>query len=143
MAVAFVTQLTDCVDSRLALTKKMIELAQENLDEINRIEIELFNVLEKITSVTVSPATKSLDISIAGNRTDLNEVIHALRTIGYDANLRPEKDQVEYYAFWKKPDSDFKIWMNFSSTSCKRVFVGHHMVQEAIYKIECTDEPES
>lgn len=82
-----------------------------------------------------------IDLSFAGDGPKLSEVWKALRAAGYQPNNRPEKGKSSFYTHWHH-EGYSTVWMNFSSTVCRRVQVGTKTVEQPIYEVQCGELPE-
>jgi hypothetical protein len=93
----------------------------------------------KLAPLAVSYAFgTSLDYSFAGDRNLLVEVIRALRTSGWHShNPKPEPDATTYYAWFNHKTAATRLWINFTSTQCKRVQIGTQLVEQPVYKVVC------
>lgn len=83
----------------------------------------------------------SINLNFAGDGRKLGEVWGLLRKAGYKPNAHPKKGDTSFYTFWTH-DEHAKIWLNFTSTMCRRVQVGTQMVEQPIYEIQCGELPE-
>lgn len=76
-----------------------------------------------------------------GDGMKLKLVWGTLRRAGFNTILRPEKGQTTFYAFWER-EGHAKIFMDFSSSVCRRVKVGTKTVEQDVYEIQCGELPE-
>lgn len=103
---------------------------------------QLFLKLEQLDiDVAFDIRYGSIDIAFTGDGARLAEVWAALRQSGYKPSSRPEKGATAFSAFWNREEFA-KIWMNFSSSVCRRVQIGTQMVETPIYETQCGDLPE-
>jgi hypothetical protein len=81
----------------------------------------------------------SIDLLFAGDGPKLAKVWRLLRLHGYNTLSRPKKGDTTFSAFWR-PNVTVQyspIWMQFSSTLCRRVKVGTKMQEVDIYETQC------
>lgn len=83
-----------------------------------------------------------ISLSFTGDGPKLTAVWKLLRQCGYNSNDRPKKGDTTFYSFWSGPEGVAKIFLNFSSTVCRRVQVGTKMVETPIYETQCGELPE-
>jgi hypothetical protein len=83
----------------------------------------------------------SIDIAFAGSGEKLGKVWGLLRRTGYSTSSRPKAGDPSFSAFWNAPGDLSKIWLQFSSTVCKRIQTGTKMVEVAIYETVCEELP--
>jgi hypothetical protein len=76
-----------------------------------------------------------------GDGERLAAVWKELRRNGYKSDCRPKKGDTTFYAFWER-EGYARLFMNFSSSMCRRVQVGTKMVEQPIYETQCGDLPE-
>lgn len=103
---------------------------------------ELFAELEALDiDVRFDYQGGSIDVSFAGSGEKLGKVWGLLRRAGYSTDSRPKAGDSTFSAFWSAPDDLSRVWLNFSSTVCKRVKVGTKMVEVAVYETVCEELP--
>jgi hypothetical protein len=98
--------------------------------------------------VGVSIDRVSYNINVSGSRAELDILFGILRRAGLTPLRRPEEGQPSYSTYWyfdavggedllvtDKPC----IWVNFSSTSCKRVKVGTRLEEVDVYETVCEE----
>ena len=89
----------------------------------------------KINSVDVDGS--GYDIYITGSRADLDIMFGVLRRAGLEPDARPQEKQSTYSTFWR--NEVLRIWVMFSSTSCKQVQVRTELREVPVYEIVCED----
>jgi len=100
--------------------------------------MQMSKALEHIEILRVNFDSDSVDISVAGDQEVLKSIFRALRPLGYEPRSRPTiHPQSTYQTYFDHPDKDLTIWLNFSSTLCKRVKVGTKMQEVDIYETVC------
>jgi hypothetical protein len=77
-----------------------------------------------------------VSFTFTGTGAFFSEVWSELRRNGFTPTQRPKKGDVEFSAYWERPGCA-KLFMNFSSSLCKRVQVGTKMVEQPIYETQC------
>lgn len=101
---------------------------------------ELFRALEEMD---IEPRFQLDDDYVAvvftGDGSRLAEVWKLLRRHGYNTTTRPEKGDTTFYAFWHGPEGLARIFLQFSSSVCRRVQVGTKMAETPIYETQCGD----
>jgi len=114
--------------------RKVKHFFRDNQNEL----MQLSKALDHIELQRVSFDSDSIDISITGDQEVLKTVFQALRPLGYVPRTRPDiQPQATYQTYFDHPDKDMKVWLNFSSTLCKRVKVGTKMQEVDIYETVC------
>jgi hypothetical protein len=81
-----------------------------------------------------------ISLSFAGDGPKLAAVWKLLRRYGYNTGSRPKKGDTTFYAFWEQ-SGYAQLFMNFSSTMCRRVQVGTKMVEQPVYETQCGEMP--
>jgi hypothetical protein len=94
---------------------------------------------DDLLNVRMTPS--SLDLAAKGNKAALTRVIRALRVNGFNSKATPEEKDTFFSAFYTH-ETRSCIWLNFTSTACRRVEVGKKMVEQSIYETVC-DEGEA
>ena len=89
----------------------------------------------KINDVSVDGS--GYDIYITGSRADLDIMFGVLRRAGLEPDARPQEKQSTYSTFWR--NEVLRIWVMFSSTSCKQVQVRTELREVPVYEIVCED----
>jgi hypothetical protein len=116
------------------------QAANKNLKAFKQVvslKPDLFRGLE---DMDIEPSF-SLDneyvvVSFAGDGETLGKVWGLFRRNGYQTHSRPAKGDTMFYAFWDCA-GHAQLFMNFSSTLCKRVQVGTEMKEVPVYKTQC------
>lgn len=128
--------MVDSVHSSLQLVTKGLLMVAEHGDKMISI---LEPVKTKINSLTAD--FSGFNVYLAGGKDDLTTLFKALAAAGYRTNsTRPEANSPSWYGYFESEDqTQFKIWVNFSSTVCKRVKIGTWMVEQDVYEISCGD----
>ena len=105
-------------------------------------------VLDHLPTGAVNRITysdNSLTMSVNGSKHVLIATVRCFRTHGFKTGHdAPKENSPNWYAFFNHP-SRAKIFLSFSSTSCRRVKVGTQTVQQDLYEVVCNevnfDEP--
>lgn len=119
----------------------------ENAAVTIREAAQLFVALEALDiDVRIDTnSSASIDIRFSGSGGLLAEVWGLMRRAGWKlATSPPEKGATSFNGIWKH-QSDRRLcdlWMNFSSTVCRRVQIGTRMVEQPIYETQCGELPE-
>lgn len=109
-----------------ALFKQTVGALPDMFRAFEGLDLDVgFNLLEDYISV-----------QFAGDGPKLTAVWKLLRQNGYSTYARPKKGDTTFYAFWEREGSG-RIFLNFSSTMCRRVQVGTKMVEQPIYETQC------
>jgi hypothetical protein len=101
--------------------------------------------LEKIAALGFEPyvlSTTHIVANVNGDIDTLTAVIRALRTAGYSSPSKPERKNPSFTAFYKHPDAKLEIFLQFSSSVCKRVKVGETTQVVPVYEIQCGESTE-
>lgn len=139
----------DYIDQIPAKTSlKLIEAAQQAQKNIKafkeaiRARSALFRRLEELDiDVGFSPENAYIHVRFTGDGDRLGQVWGAFRQSGWKTTCRPEKGKNEFYAFWHQ-EGLVDLFMNFTSSVCRRVQVGTKMVEQPIYEMHCGELPE-
>jgi hypothetical protein len=119
------------LSERDALIKSLSKYAGEYsaaLDEFAKIEIAFHNV-----------TTDALNLTVTGTKHILNAAWGALRRAGFERHgERPAEGQTQFNGYFTHP-SGAKVWLQFTSTSCRRVQIGTQLVEQAVYETVCDE----
>ena len=85
----------------------------------------------------VSVDSTGYDIYVTGSRADLDVMFGILRRAGLEPDSRPQEKQSTYATFWR--NEVLRIWVMFSSTSCKQVQVRTELREVPVYETVCED----
>jgi mRNA degradation ribonuclease J1/J2 len=77
------------------------------------------------------------NVSITGSRADLDVMFGVLRRENLTPDQRPAEKNTGYCCFWRT--EGFKLWVWFTSTSCKRVQVGTKLEEVPVYDTVCEE----
>lgn len=140
------TLLDDPIEIELA--EAGIELAKKR-QRWNAIKDFYRPIINALQRLGLEPRLSGeVDVSFAGDAHKLAAVVRILRTSGFSTNSeRPKPGSNTWYAYYEHPDCATKVWLNFTSSVCRRVKVGTKMVEQDIYEVQCgdisevTDEP--
>lgn len=72
----------------------------------------------------------------------LSNIVRALRTRGWRTavgHLRPQKGDTTWTATFSKDGTEETVYVNFSSTVCRRVLVGSEVREVPVYETVCED----
>lgn len=99
----------------------------------------ILNALEDMPLITSWDG--DFNLSFAGSRVDIIRVWRALRASGWKLSSNttpPQANESTWAGFFHHPDFEFpRIWLRFSSTTCRRVARGTKMVEETIWETLC------
>lgn len=102
----------------------------------------LFRRLEELDiDLSFGMQDGDINVSFTGDGERLKTVWAELRRNGFEPAFRPKKGETEFSTFFQQAGFS-QIWFRFSSTVCKRVQVGTHMVEQPIYETRCDELPE-
>ena len=143
-----VTVDVDMLDDLPAKTMlRMVEQAQAAKQAIASFQktIKAFSALfRSVETMDIEPrfdlSAGSIDLSFTGTGDKLRAVWVELRRAGYKPNARPEKGKTQFYTYWEQ-EGYARIWMNFSSSVCRRVQVGTKTVETPVYETQCDEIP--
>ena len=85
----------------------------------------------------VSVDSTGYDIYVTGSRADLDIMFGILRRAGLEPDSRPQEKQSIYSTYWR--NEVLRIWVMFSSTSCKQVQVRTELREMPVYETVCED----
>lgn len=83
--------------------------------------------------------TDSYNVNVTGSRADLDIMFGLLRRAGLTPLTRPKEKESEYSTKWYTENYNFRIWIFFASTSCKRVQVGTKTQEVPVYETVCEE----
>ena len=92
--------------------------------------------------LTHTSLTNSLDLHIMGDAALLAKVFKKLRSEGYELQSgweRPKAGEISWSGYFKHQYVSEKIWVNFTSSVCKRVQVGTRMEEIPVYEVRCNE----
>jgi hypothetical protein len=124
------------------LRDKVVKRQKETLDFIERNRESYGPIVEEVSLLDpydMRIDSTSLDINIVGDKQVLNRVFGILRRHGYEPLERPTENTASYMTWFSKEGCG-GIWLNFSSTQCRRVKVGTKMVEQDVYDVVCNDD---
>lgn len=134
----------DMLDSVPAKTMlRLIELAQ-NAQKHNllfqttvRSLAPLFRQFEVLdVTLTFDLGGGDITLSFTGDGERLRQVWSELRRNGYKCATHPKKGDTTFYGWWRQ-EGFSNLWMNFSSSVCRRVQIGTKMVEQPVYETQC------
>lgn len=138
----------DMLDQLPAKTMlRLIELAQAAqkhnalFQKTVRTLAPLFRQLEVLdVTLTFNLGDGDINLTFTGDGERLRQVWSELRRNGYNCATHPKKGDTTFYGWWQQ-EGVSQIWMNFSSSVCRRVQVGTKMVEQPIYETQCGELP--
>ena len=77
------------------------------------------------------------NVNITGSRADLDVMFGVLRRAGLTPDSRPVEKHSNYSTYWRT--EGFRVWVWFTSTSCKRVQVGTKVEEVPVYETVCEE----
>lgn len=128
-------QLKEDVDTNLNHAQKRCLLYAEHKEEIKQVARNLLE--EEVTVIGCSMDSNSIDLNISGDFAVLKAIFRAFRKAGWIIEDAPKKAEPSFHTFIKRPDSELKWWLSFSSTICKRVQIGTEMKEVPVYEVQC------
>jgi len=124
--------------------EKRLKFIDEYATQILLLEEGLEPVKSWIVGNDIDTANQCLDLRFAGDKHTLEGVFAALRRMNYVPSSRPKDDKLTDFSCWWEKDVEpfdkskqLRLWVNFTSTVCKRVKVGTKMVEQDVYEIVC------
>ncbi len=101
--------------------------------------VEIANAMRKLEDnvSAFSVDSYSLNISIYGDKHVLVAAFSELRKLGYNTANRPKANESTYYSRFDTEPHSLPVYLNFSSSSCRRVKVGTKMVETPVYETVC------
>lgn len=144
MSAQLETLADDPID--IALSEQSLALAKLRL-RWNAIKDFYRPIINALHRLGIEPRLSSeIDLCFTGDAKKLAAVITILRGSGFNTSApRPKKGDTGWNAFYTHPDCETRVWLNFSSSVCRRVKTGTKMVEQDIYEVQCGDisEPET
>ena len=81
-----------------------------------------------------------ITVTMTGDKEKLAKAFRILRGAGFTFTAeRPKKGDSSWYAFFHHADCDTTLFLNFTSSVCRRVKVGTEMKEVDIYETQCGD----
>src|SRR6266436_1752313 len=117
------------------IRKKIKREAEDAIDLLDKHDAVLQGVASLMAPFNVVSATVSggsLDVSVTGDKHALQAIFGGLRRLGLEPSSRPVAGSPSFCAFWSDANGA-KVWLNFSSTQCRRVKTGTVTVQQDVY----------
>lgn len=138
MSAQIETLLDDPIE--LALAESAIELAKKR-QRWNAVRDFYRPILNAFVRLGLEPRlSNDVDVSFTGDAHKLAGVVRILRTSGFETTSgRPKPGDTSWYAYYSHPEVTVKVWLNFTSSVCRRVKVGSKMVEQDIYEVQCGD----
>lgn len=132
------TLLEDPIEISLAEESIAIAKKRQKWNAIRDFYRPVINALQRLG---LEPRlSNEVDVSFAGDARKLAAVVRILRTSGFDTTAeRPKPGSNTWYAYYEHPDCSTKIWLNFTSSVCRRVKIGTKMVEQDVYEVQCGD----
>lgn len=126
------------------LRKDIIEQHERKLAYLDKqaaVLGPLLDEMEKFDPTSIYVEDGYCSIAVTGDRHKLNAAFGTLRRHGLKTSDRPEKGQSQYMGTFTKPEESGLVFLNFSSTQCRRVKVGTRTkeVTEDIYEVVCDE----
>jgi hypothetical protein len=122
---------------RLVERQQAIAKAYKEFQQTVKTASALFRQLEELDiDVSFDISTEYISLGFTGDGRRFATVWGLLRRNGYNTTLRPVKGESTFCSFWERADCS-KIFMNFSSTVCRRVKVGTKTVVQDVYEVQC------
>lgn len=143
----FLEHFEERIDAAKAAQQNFQDYLRHNQAELERVRKGLACIADIIIDIRIDGLT-SVDVNIAGNTADFNRAWTALRVLGYEPVFRPEegKKYANFTTFWNRQQGDkydaydMKIYLNFSSTTCKLVRTGEETTTRPVYEIICSND---
>lgn len=102
----------------------------------------LVGVVNALVKCGVEPSfdTEYLAVNCTGDKDTLTKIIRVFRTSGFNSDAaKPKQGDSTWNAWFRSSSCTVQIFFMFSSSVCKRVAIGKHMVEEVIYETQCGD----
>ena len=124
----------------ISLAEKAISLAKSRA-KWHSIKDFYRPIINSLHRLGLEPTlSNDIDLSFAGDAHKLAAVVRILRVAGFTTLAeRPKKGDTGWHAFWHHPGCPTAVWMNFTSSVCKRVQIGTKMVETPVYETQCGD----
>lgn len=108
----------------------------------NGCKSTLAPIANALSLLGIEPRFSSdLDVCFTGDKEKFTAAMRILRVAGFTPSNpnRPKKGDTGWNSFFNKPDCTVQIWLNFTSSVCKRVKVGTKTVEQDVYEVQCGD----
>jgi hypothetical protein len=125
------------IDSHKTNAKRIAEIIKRDSKAIMGIVNKLQTLGINVPHISIDGT--SFNINITGSKDDLGMVFGLMRREGYEPSTRPADKQESYVAFWNNEKTKSRIWIYFTSTTCKRVQVGTKMQEVPVYETVCEE----
>jgi hypothetical protein len=123
-----IKSMTSSAKATLAYARKHGKQLRAVIKALEKAECGLTNAYMCASDMTVS---------VNGNIHQLALAWKALRRVGFKCESSRPKGLASSWSGWFRSPSEAQIFLQFSSTVCKRVKVGERTVTEPVYEIQC------
>lgn len=121
-------ELSQKVAKNMRLFQATINTLGPLFRELEQLDIDVRFVIEE----------GYIGVEFTGDGPRLGQVWGLLRRHGYKTHSRPKKGDTQFYSFWER-EGHVRIFLNFTSSLCRRVQVGTKTVEQPIYETICGD----
>lgn len=112
----------------------------ESLREWSERRVLYTPLVEKFEGINAEPQWSSnyLYVPVTGDKAKLAQAIRILRTAGLVSENKPKPNQPSFQSFYEDAGKTRKVYLNFTSSVCKRVQVGTKMEEVPVYQVKCS-----
>jgi len=129
--------LVEAVEAAHKNRVKQREFIAENSSELARVANGLEVISEYLMRISFDN-TRSVNVNVSGDHHVFLGMFKALRSLGYDSSDKPKEEKIAAWSsYWHHKDHKLRLWITFTSTSCKRVKIGTTMVEQDVYETVC------
>lgn len=101
-------------------------------------------IVSAMVEIGAEPVMCANDVTfrLTGGKGKLVKAIRILRTGGYNSySTKPRAGDTTWMGKFERPDS-LNLWLQFTSTACRRVQVGTKLQEVPVYEVVCGDDLE-
>lgn len=114
------------------------EYLQKHRKDFMKVLVALDKLATEKWLKSVSVCGNSIDLDFSGDKHALKLIFHKLRDAGYKPDDRPTDENISNHStYWRKEGVEFKMYIRFASTTCRRVKIGTKLVEQDVYETVC------
>jgi hypothetical protein len=130
--------VSDAIKERNKESKRIREVARLTKNVTNSLNKEFAK--NKLNIVNLYLSSTSFDFSVTGSKADYHIMYGILRRHGLKPQTNAVLGDTGHCTFWvSETDSNVRVWVSFSSTSCRRVQVGTKTEEVPVYETVCDE----
>ena len=128
------------MNERIAETRKTHETVLAMIDKYGDLFGHVIEAMPKDTVVNTWADILEFNVAVAGDKHEFAAAIRALRVNGFKTDEEPPaKNEPSWCGHFERVDGA-RMYLSFTSKSCRRVKVGTKMVEEDVYETVCNEQ---